>query len=94
MNNGFQYLSTNDLIDGLTSLMSDVTIDPQRICSICKDTTYESINNICSGRCHYICHEKCLRNWITYKVVTHDAVYCPQCYNIYDESIIKFYFDA
>jgi hypothetical protein len=87
----FQYQNQNsvDPIDCLVNHMSDIVIDTKCICSICKDTTYESIKNLCGNDCNYICHEKCLKQWIIYRVSTNDPVYCPNCIKVYDDLFVK-----
>lgn len=73
-----------ELIDN----MMDVQINPQCICTICKDTTYEFIEGSCSKNCEYVCHMKCLKNWVEYRVNKKENVHCPCCLNDYSKEII------
>ena len=76
-------------IDSLMTDMATITIDSNRICIICKNTTYEIINDTCHN-CHLICHRDCLKKWICYRLNNYGSnVYCPECMNIYDPDVIK-----
>lgn len=79
-----------DPIDFLTEHMSNIVIDTNRVCGICRDTTYESIKNICENHCEYVCHEKCLRHWIQYRVLIREPVHCPQCLKHYSNEVINY----
>lgn len=73
----------------VTDVMSDVQIDLNNICSICKNTTYEKIENICSRNCKYVCHKSCLKQWVTYRVNKKEDVHCPYCINNYSVNVVN-----
>lgn len=81
----------SNTIDDLIDHMADVMIDPNCICSICKETTYETIKGICCDNCHYVCHDNCLKGWIQYKFKNNESVYCPRCIKNYSDNVVRYY---
>lgn len=64
-------------MDILALLFSELQLTPkEESCVVCGNATKNIIHDVCEKNCKYVCHKKCLDNWITYKGY---GVFCMIC---------------